>query len=413
MSTASREGVEEPDGGRARQLDVVAHAAARVEQQADVGLDGAVFLVAAREVGDRLRAAVLDHLEVGLRQIRNRRAGPVADRDADGDQVGFGAKYRLLAPPAPRSRRFGDAAGRAPRAPIRATTPRPKRGRRHCRARMADPTTPAHWDGGTGAYNRRVFPMRRVSLRGAGTMRCLAVCQTELAIRMLDEILLPSFEVDFIVETQAARPAAPRQRAERHGRRPAAHRHLPQGRPHSRHLRRRRGRRPPQPQEDPRSHLQRRRHAGLRARRRRPAHPQARGRAEGAVPRAELHRALGALRRPAAHRVQPLADPAQGAAVPALLQRRRSRADPAAQRSGPRRDGQRPGAAHRAAAHQADGGHRRHPRRDAAREPADGEPARHPHRADHPGGGQQLRPRGDGGRAAALLLPARSTAWTW
>lgn len=31
-------------------------------------------------------------------------------------------------------------------------------------------------------------------------MRCLAVCQTELAIRMLDEILLPSFEVEFLVE---------------------------------------------------------------------------------------------------------------------------------------------------------------------------------------------------------------------
>ena len=33
-------------------------------------------------------------------------------------------------------------------------------------------------------------------------MRCLAVCQTELVIRMLDEILLPSFEVDFIVESK-------------------------------------------------------------------------------------------------------------------------------------------------------------------------------------------------------------------
>ena len=31
-------------------------------------------------------------------------------------------------------------------------------------------------------------------------MRCLAVCQTELVIRMLDEILLPSFEVEFLVE---------------------------------------------------------------------------------------------------------------------------------------------------------------------------------------------------------------------
>src|SRR5215203_5415984 len=38
-------------------------------------------------------------------------------------------------------------------------------------------------------------------------MRCLAVCQTELAIRMLDEILLPSFDVDFLVES---RPVARR-----------------------------------------------------------------------------------------------------------------------------------------------------------------------------------------------------------
>src|SRR4029079_17348973 len=33
-------------------------------------------------------------------------------------------------------------------------------------------------------------------------MRCLAVCPTELAIRMLDEILLPSFEVEFLVESK-------------------------------------------------------------------------------------------------------------------------------------------------------------------------------------------------------------------
>ena len=33
-------------------------------------------------------------------------------------------------------------------------------------------------------------------------MRCLAVCQNELVIRMLDEILLPSFEVEFIVDTK-------------------------------------------------------------------------------------------------------------------------------------------------------------------------------------------------------------------
>ena len=38
-------------------------------------------------------------------------------------------------------------------------------------------------------------------------MRCLAVCQDELLIRILDEILLPGFEVEFIVEN---RPAARR-----------------------------------------------------------------------------------------------------------------------------------------------------------------------------------------------------------
>ena len=33
-------------------------------------------------------------------------------------------------------------------------------------------------------------------------MRCLAICQTDLVIRMLDEILLPSFEVEFLVDSK-------------------------------------------------------------------------------------------------------------------------------------------------------------------------------------------------------------------
>jgi nanoRNase/pAp phosphatase (c-di-AMP/oligoRNAs hydrolase) len=33
-------------------------------------------------------------------------------------------------------------------------------------------------------------------------MRCLAVCHNELVVRMLDEILLPSFEVEFLVESR-------------------------------------------------------------------------------------------------------------------------------------------------------------------------------------------------------------------
>ncbi len=33
-------------------------------------------------------------------------------------------------------------------------------------------------------------------------MRCLAVCHTELVARLLDSVLLPSFEVEFIVESR-------------------------------------------------------------------------------------------------------------------------------------------------------------------------------------------------------------------
>ena len=83
-------------------------------------------------------------------------------------------------------------------------------------------------------------------------MRCLAVCQDELVIRMLDEILLPGFEVEFLVES---RPLARRLHdAGVHviAGDPAAHRHLPQGRHRPQHLRHHRRQRPPQPQEDPR-----------------------------------------------------------------------------------------------------------------------------------------------------------------
>ena len=38
-------------------------------------------------------------------------------------------------------------------------------------------------------------------------MRVYAVCQDELVIRTLDDVLLPSFEVDFLVES---RPVARR-----------------------------------------------------------------------------------------------------------------------------------------------------------------------------------------------------------
>ena len=218
-------------------------------------------------------------------------------------------------------------------------------------------------------------------------MRCLAVCQDELVIRMLDEILLPGFEVEFIVES---RPLARRLHdagVNGHRRRSPPHRHLPQGRP-----------RPRAPASSSRTTaaaackkiLEAVRDAGgdarLRARHRHGGRPRERAEELRArVPRRRLPVDVGAVRRPAAHRVQPVADARAGPAVPALLQRRRPRPDPAAQRSGSRRDGQRPGAAQRPAPDEDDGHHRRAAGRDAAREPADGQPARHPGRGDHAG----------------------------
>ena len=41
----------------------------------------------------------------------------------------------------------------------------------------------------------------RFAPAGPGPMKCLAICQDELVIRVLDEILLPSFEIEFLVES--------------------------------------------------------------------------------------------------------------------------------------------------------------------------------------------------------------------
>ena len=112
-------------------------------------------------------------------------------------------------------------------------------------------------------------------------MRCLAVCQDELVIRMLDEILLPGFEVEFIVEN---RPLARRlhdagvdvvagdpRRIDTFVKADLT--------PSTCVIVEDNGRR--SPQEDPRGGARRRRHADLRPRRR--ARPPARSAAE------ELH----------------------------------------------------------------------------------------------------------------------------
>src|SRR6188474_3250966 len=43
--------------------------------------------------------------------------------------------------------------------------------------------------------------VRRAPSRSGSPMRCLAICQDELVIKVLDEILLPSFEIEFLVDS--------------------------------------------------------------------------------------------------------------------------------------------------------------------------------------------------------------------
>jgi hypothetical protein len=90
------ERVEEADGSGARQLDVLAHAAAGVEQQADVQLRGRGGFGAPREVRDRLALAVLENLQVVGGQVGDEVPAAVGDGDTDVHQLDAGAERRLL-----------------------------------------------------------------------------------------------------------------------------------------------------------------------------------------------------------------------------------------------------------------------------------------------------------------------------
>ena len=209
----------------------------------------------------------------------------------------------------------------------------------------------------------------------------------------------------------AGRQAPARSRHQHHRRRPAPGRHLPQSRHLSEHLLHRSEQRPPQRSQDPVRDSRRGRHADLRAAHR-AAEPESGGRAEGGIHGPGRSRARRADPADARHRAQPVDDESARPAVPALLRRRRQGPHPAAQRSGSRRARQRAGAAQPAAADEDDGHHRRRPGRDAAGEPAHGEHARHPRRADHAGVVRRVRADCHRRRAAALFrrpAPARGS----
>ena len=91
MSSACEQAVEELDGRAARHPDVLAHAAAGVEEQADVERRlGALLGVAAGEVADFLLLAALVDLEIGEFETVDRRPLLVHDRQADVHDIDAG-----------------------------------------------------------------------------------------------------------------------------------------------------------------------------------------------------------------------------------------------------------------------------------------------------------------------------------
>jgi hypothetical protein len=118
-----------------------------------VRLDDTVLLVTARKIRHRLGTPSSTTVKLAWSKSRNRGAGPVAHGHAHLHSVGFRPKTGCWPPV------FALRASARPR-PTRSAIPRihaPPDGR-HRGARMRGSYIAA-----AGAYNRRVFPMRRVS----------------------------------------------------------------------------------------------------------------------------------------------------------------------------------------------------------------------------------------------------------
>ncbi len=129
-------------------------------------------------------------------------------------------------------------------------------------------------DAHTSGTERGVTAPRLTRARPGGApgsnMRCLAVCQDELVIRMLDQILASSIEVEFLVESRALAKTASGRRSAGHRRRHPPHRYLHQSGHLAANLRHHRGYRRPPPAEGDRRDSRCRRLAHLCAGRRAP-----------------------------------------------------------------------------------------------------------------------------------------------
>src|SRR5205814_4900250 len=98
------QGVEKFDRRRARKLDVLAHAAARVEQQADMHPGRSLHGIAPGEDADGLLVSLFDDLEVLRLEVTDEIAAFVDHGHAKAHELGLGPEGRLLCDEARSSR---------------------------------------------------------------------------------------------------------------------------------------------------------------------------------------------------------------------------------------------------------------------------------------------------------------------
>ena len=174
MSCGRRQHVQELDRRALRELHVGLHAAAGIDHQAQVHRRRGVA-VALREVVDRLLLAVLDDLEIVLREIGDDVALSVGDGRGKRGEIDAGAEHGLG--PASKNEEQSTKNERAKTALLLFVV-------------LRSSCLPSGMANSTQRYNPRI-------------VRCLAVCHTELVVRLLEAVLTPSAELDVLVESRA------------------------------------------------------------------------------------------------------------------------------------------------------------------------------------------------------------------
>ena len=263
MSLASGTRVQELDGGAAREADVLLHAAAGVEQQPEVQVDGADSAWSPRA------KSVSSWRTPSSNTSKSSRSGPSPARPScrSRSRRSWPGRRRCGTPGRRAPRRAPQASQREPPAIARPHAPI----LRQWHAARSIPLTvqcrqPSYTDAPVArpSGTRRVAPRSApgrimtefvamtvhapVRQRARVLMRCLAVCHTELVVRLLAAGPAAQLRRRLPRGEPAARAAPPRRRRRHRRRRPPQDRHLPQGRRLPQHLHHRRRHRPPGPE---------------------------------------------------------------------------------------------------------------------------------------------------------------------